>query len=153
VLARKLTRIADDAIPSSGFQQLPTSVRSVLADVFAHPDSSIDEISTRTGFPQSHVSGSVARLRQSGVLVTKVDPRDRRRTLVHPAPGLFERSVRVASGTIDDAVARILGADDPVRLAEVLAALDLLARRLTPKATARIRGAHAQPAGTEVATT
>jgi DNA-binding IclR family transcriptional regulator len=40
----------------------------VLIDVSEHADSSIGEIAARTGFPQSHVSASVARLRELGTL-------------------------------------------------------------------------------------
>ncbi len=36
----------------------PTSVRMILVNVSEHPDSSIGEIASRTGFPQSHVSAS-----------------------------------------------------------------------------------------------
>src|SRR5580693_7809367 len=61
---------------------LPTGPSLVLRDVFAHPGSSITDITARTGLPQSYVSESVARLRSQGILETSADPADRRRTLV-----------------------------------------------------------------------
>jgi DNA-binding transcriptional ArsR family regulator len=124
LVGRRLMKIAQDAMPAVGADELPASVRSVMVDVFAHPDSSVGEIAARTGFPQSHVSASIARLREAGVLVTAVDLADRRRLLIrrspdtrpdHPAP-------------VDDAVAEALGTDE--HLQPVLAALETLARHL-----------------------
>ena len=56
--------------------------RLVLEDVITHPDSSISEVHQRTGFGQSHVSASVARLNERGLLVTAADPGDARRTWI-----------------------------------------------------------------------
>jgi hypothetical protein len=130
LLGRKLVKLGEEAVPASGFHELPTSVRSVLVDVLSHPGSSITDITARTGFPQSHVSASVARLRDQSVLVTAVDPGDRRRTLVRPAPGVVRRGARRASVPIDATVAKALGTDDQGQVAEVVAALELVARRL-----------------------
>lgn len=130
-LGRTLMKIGERAIPKSGFHRLPTSVRSVMIDVFEHPDSSIQEITERTGFPQSHVSASVARLRAAGVLVTTGDPRDRRRTLVRQAPDIPARAAQF-SAPVDDAIAAALGTDDPGRIAEVVTALERLAEALEP---------------------
>jgi MarR family len=57
-------------------------------DTFAFPDSSVGEIATRTGLPQSYVSTVVARLRDLDVLETRPDPDDRRRTLVKVSDSL-----------------------------------------------------------------
>ncbi|MGW6916381.1 hypothetical protein ACWGB8_21530 [Kitasatospora sp. NPDC054939] len=88
---------------------------------------------------QSQVSTAVARLREAGSIVTEVDPADRRRMLVRRAPELTPRRIEVAGATIDDALVRALGTDDPQALAEVLAALDVLGRRLTPATIRRLR--------------
>jgi DNA-binding transcriptional ArsR family regulator len=132
LLGRRLMKLGEDAIPSAGFRELPASVRSVLVDALGHPGSSISDITARTGFPQSHVSASVAKLRELGALVTEVDPTDRRRTLVQPGAGVMRRASQRASVPVDETIAAALGADGGDGLAEVLAALDLLARRLTP---------------------
>lgn len=141
LLGRKLMKIGEDAIPRVGFHQLPTSVRSIMIDVFEHPDSSVGEITARTGFPQSHVSSAVARLRDAGVFVTAVDPRDRRRTLVRASPDVPGRAAQIASAPIDPVLATALGTDDQREVAEVVASLEALAQRLTPDALARIRAA------------
>src|SRR5215470_7868218 len=95
LLGRNLMKIGEEAIRAEASlaiamrgssTRLPTSVRSVLIDVCQHPNSSIGEITARTGFPQSHVAASVARLRKERAVVTVVDSSDRRRTLVGPSP-------------------------------------------------------------------
>src|SRR5919199_6202025 len=102
LLGRSLMKIAEQAIPTAGSPRLPTAVRSVLLDVFEHPNSSIGEIAARTGFPQSHVSAAVARLQAlGGALETTVDPQDRRRTLVRPAAEAHSQAASPASPPID----------------------------------------------------
>jgi DNA-binding MarR family transcriptional regulator len=125
-LARSLMKIAENAIPETGFHRLPTSVRSVMIDVFEHPDSSIQEITERTGFPQSHVSASVGKLRDAGVFVTTSDPKDRRRTLVRQSTDIPTRAQKF-SAPIDNAVAAALDTEDPAHVREVVAALERLA--------------------------
>ena len=121
-------KIGGGALPSLGGEPLPASVRSVLLDVAQHPGSSVTEITARTGFPQSQVSASVARLAESGAVVTSPDPRDRRRTLVRPAPAAPGKLVVVTSEPVDGALLDAL--DDPAALEEVKAALATLRRHL-----------------------
>src|SRR3569833_3284352 len=47
-----------------------------------NPGSPVSEIKARTGFAQSHVSESVARLKERGLAETSPEPADRRRTRV-----------------------------------------------------------------------
>src|SRR5215471_1522418 len=133
LLGRTLMKIGEEAIPTEGIK-LSTSVRSVvivLSDIIEHPDSSVGEIAARTGFPQSHVSASVARLRELGALVTSTDPRDRRRTLTRLAPGIRQRSRRAAV-PVDSVLAAALGSSDPADVENVIEALDGLAAHLMP---------------------
>jgi DNA-binding MarR family transcriptional regulator len=140
LLGRTLMKIAEESMPQSDEHHLPTSVRSVLLDVVEHPNSSIGEIATRTGFPQSHVSASVTRLQAiAAALETTIDPEDRRRTLVRPAPGVLRRAARQFSGTIDRAVAAALDTTDPKQIARLTADLESIAQRLTPRTLARLR--------------
>ena len=125
-------KLGEEALPPSGLDDMAASVRSVLTDVFSHPGSSVSEIKERTGFPQSHVSSSVARLRDLGVLVTAPDPADRRRTLVRPAEGMVQKAVRRSASPVDTTLAEAIGPDAQDRLPEVIAALDLLGELVMP---------------------
>ncbi|MBI3972745.1 MAG: MarR family transcriptional regulator [Chloroflexi bacterium] len=140
LLGRTLTKLGEQAMPRGGFRELPASVWTILLDVLEHPNSSISEIAARTGFPQSHVSASVARLRAvSGALETVADPKDGRRTLVRATAEAPRHTTEVAQSPADRAVAAALGTDDPQAVGEVMAALELLARHLTPQVVARLR--------------
>jgi DNA-binding MarR family transcriptional regulator len=133
LLGRSLMRIGEAAIPTEGLPEYSTSVRTVvivLSDVVEHPGSAVGEIAARTGFPQSAVSGSVARLREAGAVVTEPDPADRRRLLVRQNPVASARVRALAATSIDDALGAALADADAV--AEVHAALETLARHLTP---------------------
>jgi DNA-binding MarR family transcriptional regulator len=139
LLGRALMKIGEDALPRTGLDPLPASVRSVLLDVFEHPNSSIGEIAARTGFPQSHVSGAVARLRAiAAALETTVDPEDRRRTLVRPSPALRRRASQWALPPANDALAKALGARSPEEIAEHITALETFAQRLIPRTIGRV---------------
>ncbi|MET7397752.1 MarR family transcriptional regulator [Dactylosporangium sp. NPDC005572] len=102
----------------------------MLVDIAQHPDSSISEITGRTGFPQSHVSASIARLIESGDVVSDADPGDRRRTRVKVNPKAAGALLVITDTPVDDAIADAL--PDTSALPEVLAALDTLSRHLNP---------------------
>lgn len=130
-------KIAEAAFPTDPDRgALPTSVRMVLLDVSQHSSSSIREITERTGFPQSHVSASVARLREQGVLQTALDPNDGRRTLVTLADGFRKHITTRRPVAIEAALAAALGNPDPDDLLAVTDALEVLSQRLTPRAAA-----------------
>ncbi|MEV6207220.1 helix-turn-helix domain-containing protein [Kitasatospora sp. NPDC051914] len=149
-LGRTLMKIGEQAIPTAGIGPQSTGTRAVLVvlgDIVEHPGSAVGEIAARTGLPQSQVSGCVARLREAGSVVTETDPADRRRSLVRKAAEVSERSALAAAAPVDPAVAAALGTDDPAALAEVLAALDVLGRYLTPESVRRMRDAGAADRG------
>lgn len=135
LLGRTLMKLGEETIPTEGVGRYSTSHRSVLivaSEIRERPGCSVGEIVTRTGFPQSKVSACVARLREAGSIVTAADEHDRRRLLIWPAPEVSERVAEVRSVPIDQAVATALGDGDPERVAEVVAALEMLASRLSP---------------------
>jgi DNA-binding MarR family transcriptional regulator len=98
---------------------------AVIEDVFKHPDSPVIDIQARTGFAQSHVSGSVARLKTRGLLVTVRDPADGRRTLVRLAGPARRAIIRRAGRPADDALAAAVS--DTERASRVTELLDELA--------------------------
>ncbi len=136
-LGRTLMKIGEDAIHRAGFHELPTSVRSILVDVVEYPDSSIGEIAARTGFPQSHVSASVARLRAEGALVSVADAADRRRTIVRPSPKILAGAADRPPAPIDGALAAALGTEDPGEVGLVTAGLERLAGRFNAEPAPR----------------
>jgi hypothetical protein len=69
--------------------------------------------------------------------VTDTDPADRRRLLIWPATEISERVAEIRSTSVDDTIAAALGTDDPRQVAEVVAALELLAGRLSPESLTR----------------
>lgn len=135
ILGRKLMKLAEDALP----QRMATSVRLIVVDIAYHPGSSISEITERTGFPQSQVSASVAKLRELGVFDTEIDSADRRRTLVRMTPAAMERAGTVGSTPIEQVLAPALDHANGSEVAEVIDALEFLAQRVTPKALSRLR--------------
>lgn len=138
LLGRKLMKLAEAAFPTDPHSgPLPASVRTVLIDVAQHPGSSISDVTRRTGFPQSHVSASVARLRDQGVLTTSVDERDGRRTVITLTDAFRDRLPTRAPAPIEGALAAELGSPDTEDMRPVTDALKLLSERLTPKALAR----------------
>lgn len=110
-----------------------------LSDIAAHPDSAIGEIARRTGLPQSQVSTAVARLKETGSIETTQDPTDRRRILVRTAATPSARVAEVRAAGIEDALTRALATTDEQVLAQVTAALTVLARHLPPAALTRLR--------------
>jgi DNA-binding MarR family transcriptional regulator len=130
LLGRKLMQIANGALPQS---KTAMSVRLIFVDVAYHPNSSISEITERTGFPQSLVSTAVAKLRDLELLSTGPDPLDRRRTLVCTSAAQNPVKGRLSRVSIDDIVAEELAPEDRDEITDVIAALDLLSRLLTPE--------------------
>ncbi len=80
---------------------------AVLEDALKNPGSPVSAIQVRTGFAQSHVSASVARLKERGLIETTPDPADRRRTRVQLAPHTRRAILARASGSADEIIARI----------------------------------------------
>lgn len=127
VLGRRLMRLGQDATPTAGIHRLPTSVQLVLVDVGDHPGTSVSEVVTRTGLPQSLVSAAVARLRDGGALLTETDPADRRRTLVRPSPAIAARRAQVPTTPLAEVLGPALGLQDAQEIARVVELLTELA--------------------------
>jgi DNA-binding MarR family transcriptional regulator len=133
VLGRRLGKIGEAALEGTDAQRLSPAAALVLGDVLTHPGSTISEITSRTGFPQSYVSKSVNRLREHRVVETVADPADGRRTLVRATRTATQRIGQRAKAPFKALLREALGTDDPEVLAEVEAALDVLVARLVPK--------------------
>jgi DNA-binding MarR family transcriptional regulator len=119
---------------------MPTGPSLVLRDVFANPGSSITDITTRTGLPQSYVSESVARLRGQGIVMTSADPADGRRTLVRVSDQHPRTVAAKASVPVDAALAAALS-EPPggAAVTQIISTLSALAARLAPETPGPIR--------------
>jgi DNA-binding MarR family transcriptional regulator len=75
----------------------------------------------------------VARLRKIGVLESEPDPTDRRRTVVRATPALREVGRSAPEFPVGAVLSKALAAEQQDHVGEALAALEVLARLLTPE--------------------
>lgn len=124
-LGKRLIDLSREVTTDAGDARMTAGEVAVTEDVFTHPDSTVSDICARTGFAQSHVSASVARLKERGLVETATDPTDRRRTNVHLSDAarqaIMRRASRPAENTIEQTMA------DPAKARRVTALLDELA--------------------------
>jgi DNA-binding MarR family transcriptional regulator len=129
-LGRRLLELSAQVTGEPGDLQLAPGELAVLEDVIRHPASSISETSKRTGFAQSHVSVSVARLKARGLAETETDPSDGRRTRVRAADGTVQAITRRAARSIEDTLGHALA--DPGQARRAADLLQELAGLLLP---------------------
>ncbi|MFJ2779706.1 MULTISPECIES: MarR family transcriptional regulator [unclassified Kitasatospora] len=129
-LGKRLTELGREMVTDPASQTLTPGEVAVIADVFGHPASSVQEIRVRTGFAQSHVSGSVARLRERGLLDAAADPSDGRRTLLTVSAMARQAVHGWVAEPVEPVIARAVPDDQRARRAVEL--LDELATLLLP---------------------
>jgi DNA-binding MarR family transcriptional regulator len=129
-LGRRLIELSREVTGDPGDLALTPGEAAVLEEVVTHPGSSVSELSVRSGFVQSHVSGSVARLKARGLITTEADPADGRRTRVQATDATVRAIARRAGRGIDDTIRRAV--DDPGEARRVTAMLDELVHLLLP---------------------
>ncbi|MFI9381186.1 MarR family winged helix-turn-helix transcriptional regulator [Kutzneria sp. NPDC052558] len=126
-LGKRLIDLARQVTTDAGDTELTPGEVAVLEDVLKHPGSAVTEIQARTGFAQSHVSASVARLRERGLIVATPDPQDRRRTRLTLAEIANQAIMRRAGRPADATIAEAVGPDRAERVMQLLDELaDLL---------------------------
>ncbi|MFJ8622023.1 MarR family transcriptional regulator [Kitasatospora sp. NPDC093550] len=129
-LGKRLTDLGRTMITDPASARYTAGEIAVVSDVYRHPGTSAQEIRVRTGFAQSHVSASVARLREAGVLDATADPADGRRTLLTVSDrargAIRARVAQPAEPVIATAV------PDPAQARRVAELLDELATLLLP---------------------
>ena len=106
---------------------------AVLEDVVEHPGVSISEIHQRSGFAQSHVSASVVRLKERGLVTTLSDAPNgspssawRASTHVRATDDALKAISRRQAGRVDEAA---IGAaiDDPSQAERAICLMEELA--------------------------
>jgi DNA-binding MarR family transcriptional regulator len=144
-LGRRLLELSAQVTGDPGDLRLTPGELAVLEDVIRHPASSVSETSERTGFAQSHVSVSVARLKARRLAETETDPADGRRTRVRAADDTVQAITRRAARSIEDTLSRTL--EDPSQAGRVADLLRELAALLLPPGPRK----GSQPAATAAA--
>ncbi|MFC4330879.1 MarR family winged helix-turn-helix transcriptional regulator [Streptomyces andamanensis] len=127
-LGKRLTDLGRDVVADPSGGTLTPGELAVIGDVFKHPGASVQDIRARTGFAQSHVSTSVQRLRDRGILLAAPDPADGRRTLLT----LADQVRRVVHQRAAMPAEQVLSAalSDPGQTARAVALIGELARLL-----------------------
>ena len=125
-LGKRLIDLSREVTTSAGDASLTPAEVAVIEDVLKHPESAVSEIKARTGFAQSHVSESVARLKERGLIETPADPADRRRTRVRLTEVARQAVLARAGRSADEVIAQVV----PDRAERVTALLDELAELL-----------------------
>ncbi|MGH3380704.1 MAG: MarR family transcriptional regulator [Actinoallomurus sp.] len=125
-LGKRLIDLSREVTTSAGDASLTPAEVAVIEDVLKHPESAVSEIKARTGFAQSHVSESVARLKERGLVETLADAADRRRTRVRLSR-VARQAILVRAGRSAD---EVIAQEVPDRAERVTALLDELAELL-----------------------
>ncbi|MGH3502640.1 MAG: MarR family winged helix-turn-helix transcriptional regulator [Nocardioidaceae bacterium] len=119
-LGRRLEELSRATTASEGDPVMTPGEQAVLEDVLTHPGSTVREISERTGFVQSHVSASVAKLHTRGLVTRGADQVDRRCTRVEPNPAAVAAITNRAARDIEPTLLDSLGAERVARAVELL---------------------------------
>jgi len=127
-LGKRLLELSRAVTTLAGDPSLTPGEVAVLEDALTRPGGSVSQIQARTGFVQSHVSVSVARLKQRGLVDTTSDPADGRRTRVRVSETARQAIMARASRRVDDAITHAVADPDQAQRVRVL--LDELARLL-----------------------
>lgn len=129
-LGKRLVDLSREVTTSAGPSTLTPAEVAILEQVLRRPASSVSDLAAATGFAQSHVSTSVARLRSAGLLAADADPGDRRVTRLR-LTSRARQGIRRRAGSSAAAVLRDeLG--DTARAKRVERLLDELATLLLP---------------------
>ncbi|MEV7009545.1 MarR family transcriptional regulator [Streptosporangium sp. NPDC051022] len=121
-LGKHLIELSAAATGEAGDLVLTPGETAVLEDAIKHPDGSVTDIQRRTGFAQSHVSASVSRLRERGLVETVADPGDGRRTRVRVTEHALRAITRRGGRRVDDVIDRAVA--DPSQARRVTVLLD-----------------------------
>lgn len=104
---------------------LQTADSIVVADLLDRRFSTVTEIAQRTGYAQSRVSKAVATLRDQGLVRTRIDPADRRRSVVYLVDQGSETGEAGVSN-VDEVLDKLLANADKRDRAAIRAALEKL---------------------------
>ena len=124
-LAKRLLDLSRDVTTSAQPSSWTPAETTLIEQALQRPGSTVRELRAATGFAQSHVSTTVARLRDRGLVETAPDPADRRTTQVRLTPAARRAIRRRARADASQSLRAAVGDPTAARRAEAL--LDELA--------------------------
>ena len=127
-LGKRLLELSRAVTTQPGDPELTPGELAVLEDVIRYPDSSIGDVQERSGFAQSHVSASVARLRDRELVETRTDATDRRRLRIRVSRRAARTITTRARRPVDSLLIEATGS--PARARRAARLLDELAELL-----------------------
>lgn len=102
----------------------------VLADLMDRRFSTVTEISQRTGYTQGRISTAVATLRDAGLVGTRPDTSDRRKTVIFATSLAEEHASPLRHRSAESLLEGLLSDLDETERAAIEHSLDLLLDRL-----------------------
>ncbi|MBV9292220.1 MAG: MarR family transcriptional regulator [Frankiales bacterium] len=110
-LGKLLIDLSRDATTSAGESDLTPAEVAILEYALQNPGCTITELRDRTGFAQSHVSASVAKLAENALVTVARDDQDGRVSRVTLAPRARQAIRRRASRPADAVIRSAVGSD------------------------------------------
>ena len=119
-LGRRLSGLAGDLTHAHSDKATTPGELAILDDLLLHGRSAVRDITGRTGFAQSHVSASLAKLVERGQVTWEKNPKDARSRWADLTKG--ERAVLEAAAAtrVEDALSEQLGRADAEKLVKLL---------------------------------
>ncbi len=136
-LGRRLSGLAGDLTHANADSSATPGELAILDDLLLHGRSAVRDITDRTGFAQSHVSASLAKLVERGQVKWEKNPKDARSRwadLTTKERGTLEEA---AATRVEDALAEQLGRSDAEKLVQLLSRA---AKLLDVKKPSALRG-------------
>ena len=119
-LGRRLSSLAGDMTYAQVAEGTTPGEMAILDDLLLHGRSAVRDITGRTGFAQSHVSASLAKLTERGQVRWEKNPKDARSRWADLAPKERARLEEAAATRVEDALAEQLGTHDAEKLVKLL---------------------------------
>lgn len=119
-LGRRLSGLAGDMTHAQVAKGTTPGEMAILDDLLLNGRSAVRDITERTGFAQSHVSASLAKLTERDQVRWEKNPKDARSRWADLAPKERARLEEAAATRVEDALAEKLGAQDAEKLVKLL---------------------------------
>lgn len=119
-LGKRLVDLSREVTTGAAPSPLTPAEVTLLEHALRHPDSTVRDLQAASGLAQSHVSTTVARLRDRGLVQTSSNPDDRRTTVVRLTPKARAAIRRRATTDATAALHAATGSAAAARRAEAL---------------------------------